>query len=87
VSERTVTVVNAKGLHAKCASKLVDVAKSYVSEVSISHGTTRANAKSIIGLMLLEAVPGTELLVRAEGPDEAEALDAIEDLFATGFGE
>lgn len=87
MSQRTVTVVNAKGLHAKCASKLVDVAKGYVAEVSISHGTTRANAKSIIGLMLLEAVPGTELVLSAEGPDQEAALDALEKLFATGFGE
>ena len=87
MSERTVQVVNEKGLHAKCASKLVDVAKGFVSEVTICRGATRANAKSIIGLMLLEAVPGTELQVRAEGSDEEAALDAIEQLFARGFDE
>lgn len=87
MSERMVTVVNQKGLHAKCASLLVDVAKGFIADISIAHGSTRANAKSIIGLMLLEAVPGTELMVRAEGPDEEAALDAIEELFARGFGE
>lgn len=81
------TVINAKGLHAKCASRLVEVAKPFTSEISLHRGTVSANVKSIIGLMLLEAIPGTELLVRAEGGDEEEALDAIERLFLAGFDE
>lgn len=87
MSERLVTVVNPKGLHARCASRLVEVAKGFMAEISLHRDTTSANAKSIIGLMLLEATPGTELLVRAEGSDAEAALEAIAELFRSGFGE
>jgi phosphocarrier protein NPr len=87
VMERTVMVVNTKGLHAKCASQLVEVARPFSSEISLHRDTVSANVKSIIGLMLLEAIPGTELLVRAQGNDAEEALNAIEALFVAGFNE
>lgn len=87
MTERTVTVVNRKGLHARCASQLVELAKRFSARVTIHKGQQNANGKSIIGLMLMEAVPGTELLVRAEGPDEEDAVEAIDQLFASGFGE
>jgi phosphotransferase system HPr (HPr) family protein len=85
--ERLVVVSNAKGLHARSASRLVEVAKAFVAEITLHREGISANAKSIIGLMLLEATPGTELLVRAEGADAERALAAIEELFRTGFGE
>ena len=87
VIERTVTVTNEKGLHAKCASRLAEVAKPYSSEISLYRGSVSANVKSIIGLMLLEAIPGTDLLIRAEGPDAEDAVNTIERLFVAGFDE
>ncbi len=79
--------MNAKGLHAKCASQVVEVCKGFTAEITLHRGNTDANAKSIIGLMLLEAIPGTELTVRARGADAEQALAALAALFASGFGE
>jgi len=87
VIEQTVTVINEKGLHARCASQLVEVAKRFTSTITLRRGTQTANAKSIIGLMLMEAIPGTELQLEVEGADEVEAADAIGALFSSGFGE
>lgn len=80
-------VRNSKGLHARCASMVVECCKSFVSEIHLKKGTTSANAKSIIGLMLLEATQGTVLTVEIEGPDEADAYQALQELFGSGFGE
>lgn len=85
--EGTVTVVNAKGLHARCASLLVELAKRFTSQITVRRGSQTANGKSIIGLMLMEAVPGTELVIACDGKDEDDALAAITELFASGFGE
>ncbi len=82
-----VQVVNRKGIHAKCASQLVELAKRFRSELTVHRGTTSASLKSILGLMLLEAECGAELEVVAQGPDQEEALGAVLQLFASGFGE
>lgn len=87
--EGTVKVVNRLGLHARAAAKLVRVAAAYSSRIHIirQDGNVEANAKSILSVLALAASIGTELVVRAEGVDEAEAHDAVIALFKDGFGE
>ncbi len=59
----------------------------FESDVMISRDELTINAKSIMGVMMLAAERGAELLIRADGPDEKEAIDAIEKVFASKFGE
>lgn len=80
-------VQNDVGLHARPAKNLVTELNKFVSDVFIEKDGYRINAKSIIGVLTLAAIKGTELVVIAEGQDAEDALDAAERLFADGFGE
>lgn len=82
---RAVTVVNALGLHARAAARFVRVASGYRSQIRVSKGPRTTDGKSILGLLLLAAARGTEILIAAEGPDEAEAVDALTGLAGRGF--
>lgn len=82
-----VRIINKLGLHARAAAKVVHTANAFTSEVYIGSGDEEVNAKSILGLLTLAATKGTPLAVRAEGEDEADAVRAIVDLFASRFGE
>jgi phosphocarrier protein len=82
-----VTIVNKLGLHARAATKLVNCASAYASEVSLVKGTRKVNAKSIMGVLTLAASMGTELVILTEGADEEEAAAALAALFADRFGE
>jgi phosphocarrier protein len=84
---RKLIVQNDVGLHARPAKNLVTELNQFVSEVYIEKDGYRINAKSIIGVLTLAAIKGTELIVIAQGEDAREALDAAEALFARGFGE
>ncbi len=84
---RQVRVTNKLGLHARAATKLVQLAAKYKSEVFLEREDERVNGKSIMGVLMLTAAIGTELQVITTGPDAAEALDAICALFAAKFGE
>ena len=81
------TIKNKLGLHARPSAQLTQVAGRYESEVFIAKSGRRVNAKSIMGVMMLAAGPGSTVTVDAEGPDEQQALDAIGALIASGFGE
>jgi phosphotransferase system HPr (HPr) family protein len=89
VVERSVEVVNRLGLHARAAARLVRSACAYRSSVRLERAdrSAAADAKSILSVLMLAAARGTELRVRAEGADEREALDAVCELIAGGFGE
>jgi len=82
-----VTIINKLGLHARAASRLVNCASGFSSQVWISRGEREINAKSIMGVLTLAASRGTELGLRAEGSDEQAAIDAITALIADYFGE
>jgi phosphocarrier protein HPr len=82
-----VTIVNKLGLHARAASRLVNCASGFASEIEIVRGTRSVNAKSIMGVLTLAAGLGTELVVQADGHDEQQALDALAALFQDRFGE
>ncbi|MEX2468452.1 MAG: HPr family phosphocarrier protein [Pseudohongiellaceae bacterium] len=82
----TVTVINKAGLHARAATKLSKLAASFASQVRIGH-KKMVDGKSILSLMMLAAVKGTELNIEVSGEDEDEALTAILELINDRFGE
>jgi len=84
---REVAVVNKLGLHARAASKLVNCASCFAAEVWLSRGEREINGKSIMGVLTLAAGKGTTLVIRADGADEAQAVDAIQHLIEDRFGE
>jgi phosphocarrier protein len=85
--KRTIKVVNKLGLHARASAQLTQTAGRFQSGVWISRNGRRVNAKSIMGVMMLAAGIGSTVEVEADGPDEAEAIAAIESLFGDKFGE
>jgi len=87
VREGRVAIVNRLGLHARAAGKLVNVAKSFSSEITLAREAEAVNAKSIMAVMLLAAPIGTELTLRVSGDDEDRAFDAVCKLIADRFGE
>ena len=87
MQERSVTIVNKLGLHARAAAKLVTMASGYASDVDIAKEDQSVNGKSIMGVMMLAASKGTNLLIRTNGDDEQEAADQLEKLVADKFGE
>ena len=84
---RELTLVNRLGLHARAASKLVQTASQWDSEVFVEFNERRVNAKSIMGVLLLAAPCGSELILEVDGPDEAQVADALEALVKERFGE
>jgi len=87
MQERPVTIVNKLGLHARAAAKFVTTASSYSSEVDISRDGQRVNGKSIMGVMMLAASRGTELIIMTQGADEVEAAESLVNLIEDRFGE
>jgi phosphocarrier protein HPr len=87
--ERTLLVKARLGLHARAAAKLVRVASGFHSQVLLQRidGSAQADAKSILSVLMLAASRGTKLLASAEGVDEELAMNALDELFADGFGE
>lgn len=84
---RSLRIRNRLGLHARAAARFVHTASRFRSHVSASRDGRTTDGKSILGILLLAAPQGTDIEVACEGPDEAEALAALEELVAGGFGE
>jgi phosphocarrier protein HPr len=85
--EREATIVNQDGLHARPAAKIVRLASSFNSEIELFKDGMAVNGKSIMGVMMLAAECGSSIMVRADGPDAEQAVDAITQLVSEGFGE
>lgn len=85
--ERIVQIVNKAGLHARPAAEIVKLAAKYASDITVVRDELEVNGKSIMGVMMLAAECGSTLQLKAEGPDAAEALDALEKLIESKFGE
>lgn len=81
------TIVNDLGLHARAATKLVQLATKYPCEVHLTHAGQTANAKSVMGVLLLCGSKGTVVEVVADGERSAECVQAIGELIAGRFGE
>ncbi len=85
--ERIVTIRNRAGMHARPAALLVKTANSFTAQIYIEKDAERVNGKSIMGVITLGATYDTPLKIIADGPDESQALDAIEKLFENRFEE
>jgi phosphocarrier protein HPr len=84
---KEIVINNKLGLHARAAAKLTQLASKYQSDIFISRGAQRVNAKSIMGVMMLAAGMGVTVKLDASGSDADQALVAIESLFDSKFGE
>lgn len=84
---RSVTVVNRLGMHARAAAKFVHLATGFQAQVRVGHGQREMDGKSIMGILLLAASGGSTITITANGIDEAEAVDMLSALVASGFGE
>jgi phosphocarrier protein HPr len=87
MSQLDIVVSNKLGLHARAAAKLTQLAGQFSSEIFISKGAQRVNAKSIMGVMMLAAGIGSTVKIEALGEDADQALTAIQALFDDKFGE
>ena len=90
MEQRTLTITNRLGLHARAAAKVVKLAGSYESDILLARTDShhkRVDAKSIFNVLLLAASRGTMIEVITEGADEAEAMDALCKLIESRFGE
>ena len=87
MQERPVTVINKLGLHARAAAKFVTAASAFSSNVDISKNGQSVNGKSIMGVMMLAASRGSELIIMTQGDDEVEAAESLVSLIENRFGE
>ena len=87
VMRRTLRITNSRGLHARAAAKLVAVAERFSACINVSRQGQVVPACSIMGLMMLGAGQGSEIIVEAEGWDAKEALEAVAGLIEAGFNE
>ena len=85
--ERSVQVINRNGLHARPAAEIVKAAARFRSDITIVRDDLEVNGKSIMGVMMLAAECGASVVLRANGADEEQAVEAIAALIANKFGE
>ncbi len=84
---RTLTIANARGLHARASASFVKCAEKFDARITVTRNGETVPATSILGLMMLAAAPGSEIVVRASGAQAREALDALQALVENRFGE
>ena len=87
MQDRTVTIINKLGLHARAAAKFVTLASSFASNIKVARNGQEVNGKSIMGVMMLAASKGTDITLVADGEDESDAIEKLSALIAQRFGE
>ncbi len=87
VIKMTLTIQNARGLHARASAKFVQCVEKFDARVQVSREGQTVGGSSIMGLMMLAAAPGCAIDVEAQGPQAAQALKALEALVRDKFGE
>ena len=87
MAEQKVSIRNLMGLHARAAAKFVRLSSKFESEILVRFRDMEVDGKSIMGVMMLAATPGSEILINACGSDEEAAVAELADLVRTGFGE
>lgn len=85
--DKTVTIVNKLGLHARAAAKFVTLASSFASDIKVARNSQEVNGKSIMGVMMLAASKGTDITLIINGNDETEAIEKLSELVQERFGE
>ncbi len=84
---RDLAIVNQRGLHARASAKFVQLASGFEADISVEKDGVKVGGTSIMGLMMLAASPGCCIRVTAVGPEAQKAMDAIDALVASRFGE
>ncbi|MCI8331828.1 MAG: HPr family phosphocarrier protein [Clostridiales bacterium] len=84
---RSITIQNSVGLHARPATYFIQEANKYKSTISIKKDKRKVNAKSLLGVLSLGIVQGMTIEIEAEGADEKEAVEGLENLIDSGFAE
>jgi phosphocarrier protein HPr len=84
---RALVIRNKKGLHARASAKFVQTVEKFDADVRVTRGHETVGGTSIMGLMMLAASPGTSITISATGPQAAAAVEALEALIASRFGE
>ena len=87
MTERQVQIVNKLGLHARPAAEIVKTAARFESNITLIRDDLEVNGKSIMGVMMLAAEFGSSITLRADGPDEEQAVEALAVLVASKFRE
>jgi phosphocarrier protein len=87
LAQKTLKIINERGLHARAAAKLTALAEAFEADITVSNGRETVGGRSIMGLLLLGAAQGTEITVISEGADADAAMAAIAMLVSDGFGE
>ena len=85
--ERPANIVNQDGLHARPAAQIVKLANTFSSDIELIKDGVSVNGKSIMGVMMLAAEFGSSINIRAHGPDDQQAVEALVRLVESGFGE
>jgi len=85
MQQREVEIRNESGMDAPASAELARVAARFQCNVSVARSARKVNAKSLMGVMMLAAARGSRIVLEADGPDEAEALDALVQLIADDF--
>ncbi len=85
--QSSIQISNKLGLHARASAKLTKLAGGFKCDIHLSRNGRRVNAKSIMGVMMLAAGLGTEVLIETDGPEEQAAMDALRALIQDKFGE
>lgn len=84
---QAVEITNKLGLHARASAKLTQLAGGFACEITLERDGKRANAKSVMAMMMMAAAKGTALVLETHGEDEAAAMSAIQALIEDKFGE
>jgi phosphocarrier protein HPr len=84
---RELPITNKRGLHARASAKFVQMVERFNAEISVTRNGETVGGTSIMGLMMLAAGIGTNIVVSAKGPEAQQALDAISQLVMDKFGE
>jgi phosphocarrier protein HPr len=84
---RALVIRNKKGLHARASAKFVQTVEKFDADVRVTRGHETVGGTSIMGLMMLAASPGTSITISATGPQAAAAIEALEALITSRFGE
>ena len=85
--EKTITIINKLGLHARAAAKFVTLASKFEADIRVRKESREVSGKSIMGVMMLAAANGSTITLIAEGDDAQQAMDELEALVADRFGE
>ena len=85
--ERTIRIVNKRGLHARASARFVKTAEAFDADIRVTKDGQTVSATSIMGLMMLAASTGSTIALEASGPQAQAAMDALEALVTDNFGE